>query len=59
MHTKYWLNDFAHTNQMGSYLFLIGGSNGGAIMSKSLKVISGTGLVLCVDKRFVCFYSSR
>ena len=44
---------------MDSYLFLTCGSSGVALMSRSLRAISGTQMVLCVDKRFVCFYSSR
>ena len=40
---------------MGSYLFLTRGSGGVVIMSRLLKVISGTGLVLCVDKRVFFF----
>ena len=51
--------DFSHVNQIGSYLFLTHRSSSFALMSRSLKAISSTRLVLCVDKRFVFFYSSR
>ena len=47
--------DFSHINQMGSYLFLTRGSSGIVIMSRLLRAISGTCLVLCVDKR-VCLF---
>ena len=40
---------------MGSHLFLIHGSGDIAIMRRLLKAISGTSVVLCVAKRFVCF----
>ena len=50
---------FFTVNEIGSYLFLTRGSSGIVIMSRSLKAISGTQLVLCVHKRFVCFNGSR
>ena len=52
--------EFLHVNQMGSFfLFLTRRSSGIAIMSRSLKVISGTLLVLWVEKRLVWFSSPR
>ena len=42
--------DFSCVNQMGSYL-LTCRSSIVVIMSRSLMAISGTRLVLCVDKR--------